>query len=410
MGSPFKMKPKTPMMKALVGKQGNLPQHLQDKIKAAPESPAKMAHKSPAKSYGSKTKSPVMKKTNPYGDVVLDTKKETLARGEKGSYTKKKGGKNIITTETVQKGISASRRAKLKKALENKNYDEARSQSTMAKREGEGRLGTKVYVRQEGTGAKGSKGYMAKSTIAGTKGMRTLADGSKVMIEDTAQAFKKKGLAQPKPKARTFKGKASVIKPRKATAGKPSASTTELKKKETSPVKKNGKKYPPGINNNKPLTPAQKARIKKQQEQFAKNKKEGKPGTGLLNPGPRYLKPKTKDSSRRTPIKKKGVKALEAQRGTKNASPIKKYGSKKSPVMQQKLKKKDTKGKTKLPKIAGRDKEGNLKARRGPQSGSIGGVRVSIQTKGRSTKNTDLLEVGKKYYKKAKKYVKSKMN
>lgn len=54
MGSPFKMKPKTPLMKALVGKQGNLPQHLQDAIKAAPE-------KSPAKSYG---KSP-MKKTDP---------------------------------------------------------------------------------------------------------------------------------------------------------------------------------------------------------------------------------------------------------------------------------------------------------------------------------------------------------
>ena len=39
MGSPFKMNPKTPLMKALVGKQGNLPQQLQDAIKAAPESP-----------------------------------------------------------------------------------------------------------------------------------------------------------------------------------------------------------------------------------------------------------------------------------------------------------------------------------------------------------------------------------
>ena len=36
MSSPFKMAPKTPFMKALVGKQGNLPQHLQDAIKAAP--------------------------------------------------------------------------------------------------------------------------------------------------------------------------------------------------------------------------------------------------------------------------------------------------------------------------------------------------------------------------------------
>ena len=51
MGSPFKMNPKTPFMKALVGKQGNLPQHLQDAIKAAP-----------AKSYG---KSPMKKTTDP---------------------------------------------------------------------------------------------------------------------------------------------------------------------------------------------------------------------------------------------------------------------------------------------------------------------------------------------------------
>lgn len=75
MASPFKMKPKTPMMNALVGKQANLPQHLKEKILAAPEtakkgSPGKKdspvkSHgykkASPMKSYGSKKKSPVMK-------------------------------------------------------------------------------------------------------------------------------------------------------------------------------------------------------------------------------------------------------------------------------------------------------------------------------------------------------------
>jgi len=39
--SPFKMAPKSPMLKALKGNQGELPQQLQDAIKAAPESPAK---------------------------------------------------------------------------------------------------------------------------------------------------------------------------------------------------------------------------------------------------------------------------------------------------------------------------------------------------------------------------------
>ena len=41
MYTPFKMKGKSPMMKALIGKQNNLPQELKAKIMAAPESPAK---------------------------------------------------------------------------------------------------------------------------------------------------------------------------------------------------------------------------------------------------------------------------------------------------------------------------------------------------------------------------------
>ena len=43
--SPFKMAPKSPMLKALKGNQGKLPQQLQDAIKAAPESPAKQTKK-----------------------------------------------------------------------------------------------------------------------------------------------------------------------------------------------------------------------------------------------------------------------------------------------------------------------------------------------------------------------------
>lgn len=39
--TPFQMAPKSPMLKALKGNQSNLPQDLQDAIKAAPESPAR---------------------------------------------------------------------------------------------------------------------------------------------------------------------------------------------------------------------------------------------------------------------------------------------------------------------------------------------------------------------------------
>lgn len=41
MYKPFKMQGKSPLMKKLVGKQHNLPEHLKAKIKAAPESPNK---------------------------------------------------------------------------------------------------------------------------------------------------------------------------------------------------------------------------------------------------------------------------------------------------------------------------------------------------------------------------------
>ena len=47
----FKMTGKSPMMKKLIGKQKNLPAELKAKIMAAPESPAKMYGKSPAKNY-----------------------------------------------------------------------------------------------------------------------------------------------------------------------------------------------------------------------------------------------------------------------------------------------------------------------------------------------------------------------
>ena len=47
--STFMMKGKSPIMKALIGKQHNLPQHLKEKIEAAP---TKMyGKKSPTKNY-----------------------------------------------------------------------------------------------------------------------------------------------------------------------------------------------------------------------------------------------------------------------------------------------------------------------------------------------------------------------
>ena len=156
MGSPFKMNPKTPFMKALVGKQGNLPQQLQDAIKAAPEN-------SPAKSYG---KSPMKKDPKVTDDVVIDTKTKEVKR--------KRGGKDIITTETSERGG---------KGLG----------TTMGDRKGVGRIQTKTYRKMKGTGKKGSKGAATGTKISGASGTRTLADGTKVVKEATVSAIKPKG-------------------------------------------------------------------------------------------------------------------------------------------------------------------------------------------------------------------------
>lgn len=235
MASPFKMKPKTPMMKALVGKQGNLPQHLQDKIKAAPETAKKG---SPAKSYGTKAKSPVMKKNNPdiEKDVVLSTTQTERKRH--------RGGTDIVTKETSERGG---------KGLG----------TTMGDRRGVGRRQVKKYVKMKGTGMPGSKGTLTSTKVSGTKvdpktgntQMRRLDDGSKVVVEAAVKReTKKKGLVKPKPKGAKITRRAlgakektaSQIKAKGATtSGKPSASTADLKKKETagkSPARSYGSK------------------------------------------------------------------------------------------------------------------------------------------------------------------------
>ena len=77
--TPFKMKGKSPFMKALVGKQNNLPDALKEKILAAPESPAKQMSKlkksSPAKQTDTKLKD--------IPKVLEETGKKAIEKGKK---------------------------------------------------------------------------------------------------------------------------------------------------------------------------------------------------------------------------------------------------------------------------------------------------------------------------------------
>ena len=93
MYSPFKMKGKSPMMKALIGKQNNLPEHLKAKIKAAPESPAKMKKKSPSKKIDLAPKAKPVKKDKDFKFYEHSGKNRTAL-----SYP---GEKNYSRTDSV---------------------------------------------------------------------------------------------------------------------------------------------------------------------------------------------------------------------------------------------------------------------------------------------------------------------
>lgn len=185
MGSPFKMNPKTPFMKALVGKQGNLPQQLQDAIKAAPED-------SPAKSYGN---SPMKKDNKKFGEAKTDVD------GKTKTTTKDIGRGRMLTTKKrdVKRIVTPKGRDEMS-AADKKNAD------AMAARQGGGRIGTETTRSVSQKGVKGntttSTGYggTAKDSQGRTK-YRKLADGTRVVVEGTVNAIKPRGVDTGKKKS-----------------------------------------------------------------------------------------------------------------------------------------------------------------------------------------------------------------
>ena len=108
MYSPFKMKGKSPMMKALIGKQNNLPEQLKAKIKAAPESPAKMAKKSPTKRLDTKSK-----KVNPFS---AEYKRMTVSQRRK-KYNTVYDGEQYKEIDDFEK-IGSGKKGTIKTALD----------------------------------------------------------------------------------------------------------------------------------------------------------------------------------------------------------------------------------------------------------------------------------------------------
>ena len=133
MGSPFKMNPKGPLMKALVGKQKNLPQQLKDAIEAAPESP--------------------VKKTEGKDKIKTEKLKEVVVTAKSPKTIKEQVEKNIAGAhESAGQYKTAS--AKRKEEIEAGKYTTGGRRSDMTAQE------LRVYHKTKGGASKKSPAKM----------------------------------------------------------------------------------------------------------------------------------------------------------------------------------------------------------------------------------------------------------
>ena len=150
------------LLKTLVGDQNKLPENLKKAIEAAPG-----------------------KKTNKFVDVDVDKaeSKEVEIKGGRGKT-------QTVTKQTVKRVVPRS--------AGEKTSSERKAENTTAARQGEGRLGTKTTITAgSSTTAKTGLAGTAKDTSGRTK-YRTLADGTKVVVEGTVSAIKPRGVSPAK--------------------------------------------------------------------------------------------------------------------------------------------------------------------------------------------------------------------
>ena len=97
MSSPFKMNPKTPFMKALVGKQGNLPEHLKQAILDAPAKMEKKKELSPneEKAVSDYRRGSGRVDVTKKGTIVKGSESRRLGEGMGPAGTKKAGSAGV---------------------------------------------------------------------------------------------------------------------------------------------------------------------------------------------------------------------------------------------------------------------------------------------------------------------------
>jgi hypothetical protein len=200
MKSPFKMNPKTPLMKALVGKQKNLPQHLKQAILDAPTK---------------KTTDPKKKKDNfryesdapeVIGTAATKDRTELVSEYKKGGKTIKKGdmikgGGFQTPKKVVDTGRDASGRKKAGRT----------GQVEVEVKKGDIKFSTGKKTKKKGKGKSPVKSYGKKTPVKSYgKSPVKMTDGEK---KQTRLRAKKRRLGD---KAMNFPGEKQVSEKRSA--------------------------------------------------------------------------------------------------------------------------------------------------------------------------------------------------
>lgn len=190
---PYKQNPKSPILKALVGKQHRLPQHLQDAIKAAPESPAKM-YNSPAKAMAGPG---VPKEANKTGTAGSTPKGNLRDRSKPpGASGTPKQAKKVKPTP---KPAPAAPKPVAKKPAAKSKYDKELN-SLVSQRKGL-KKGTAEYNRVQNRINEKLGSKVRRSTIETTKVK------AKPAVTTAKGAQLKKVVAPAKPAKKTVKQK-----------------------------------------------------------------------------------------------------------------------------------------------------------------------------------------------------------
>jgi len=204
MYTPFKMKGKSPMMKALIGKQSRLPEHLKAKILAAPESPAKMK-KSPAKATSKAAKNllkavPNKKAYEKLSDIDKKgfdkaAKKAKLPMKKSPAKLKKKPKKDAVRKAAVKGAVGSMTQSMTKGPVEKKYTKKLGGKTKMLK-------GTTVFgkeVTKRGVKravqaiATGGGSEVARKLVKSNVGKRVIK-GVKKAVKGVKKAVDRKAL------------------------------------------------------------------------------------------------------------------------------------------------------------------------------------------------------------------------